>query len=73
MIDVPAEWQARRAICKQLCLKEKRKKGRKKEEKKEEHIWCVSASTYMCTYAQKITFKVRILIDICILEAALST
>lgn len=33
IIDVPAEWQARRAICKQLCLKEERKKGKKEEEK----------------------------------------
>jgi len=55
MIDVPAEWQDRSAICKQLCLKEERKEGRK-ESRKEEDIWCVSISICMCAYTQKKSF-----------------
>lgn len=73
MIDVPAEWQARRAICKQLYLKEKRKKGRKREEKEGGTYmmcFCINIHVHLCT---KITFKIRILIDIYILEAAMST
>lgn len=59
MIDVPAEWQDRRAICKQLCLKEERKAGRqarKRHGSRKMHGMFVSISTCMYANAKKYFF-----------------
>ena len=54
MIDVSAEWQDRRAICKQLCLKEARKKGRKEGRREgRKKIYGVFVYQLACAFMHK--------------------
>lgn len=76
MIDVPAEWQDRRAICKQLCLKEERKAGRQAGKRQgSRKIYGMFLYQHACVIMHKkyLFFKKKkgILIDTNLLEAAL--